>query len=327
MLVVNLRDKRAASPELVGGKAASLARLLSLHIASPEGFCVTTKAYADHLTALWASVMGRDVPRISRGQSTLDSEDLADLRNCIMEAEIPVELRQNIKDAFEELKKGMQYNPFRAVVRSSATAEDLVGASFAGQYNTYLNIVDEDGIIDRIKQCWASFWSERAYFYRAKKGIDHWNTYMAVVVQELVPAEVAGTLFMANPVTRNVKEAIVEANWGLGELLVSGRVTPDTYYVDIDGDFPTLKKKLIKKKHHMLALNSTPEGGTSEMVIPGDKSGRQVLPDQAILDLVQQGLFLSRSYGHPCDIEWAWYSNHFVILQARPITSLGTSHF
>lgn len=324
LLVVNLRENRAVSPERVGGKAASLAPLVSLHVATPEGFCVTTRAYDDHMTALWASGTGNKMSRVSQGQPTLESGELEDLRNSIMATEIRAELRRGIKEALEVLRQSAHERPLRVAVRSSATTEDGAEASCAGQYDTFLNILDEDGIIDRIKRCWASFWSERAFFYRTKKGIDHWNTSMAVLVQELVPAESAGTLFLVNPVTRNGNEAIVEATWGLGELLVSGRVTPDTYVVEIAGGTPILKKKRISKKQRMLVVGTAPEEGTVEMLVPEEKRDRQVLPDQAILDLVQQGVMLSRFYGYPCDIEWAWVDDHFVILQARPITSFRT---
>jgi pyruvate,water dikinase len=238
-----------------------------------------------------------------------------------MAAEISVELRREIRAALQDLKMRMHYHPVRTAVRSSATTEDLLGASFAGQYDTYLNVLNEDGIVDGIKRCWVSFWSDRAYLYRARQGFDHWEERMAVIIQELVPAEAAGTLFMANPVTRSLGEAVVEASWGLGELLVGGRVTPDTYYVSISGGSPMIQRKLTRKKRRMLALEAG-VGGTLEIAVPDEKKTSQVLPDQIILELVQQGLFLCKYYGHPCDIEWAWYSNRLTILQARPITSL-----
>lgn len=323
---MNLRDEEAKSPEVVGSKAASLAQMLSLRVPSSEGFCVTTEAYNHHLTRLQAQGMCISLSDISRRQSILRSDELSTLRNCILTTEIDIELRQEVIEALEELQKhSKNQKPLRTAVRSSATAEDLVGASFAGQYDSYMNLLGEDAILNGIKKCWASFWSERAYFYRTQKGVDHWKTYMAVIVQELIPAEAAGTLFMLNPVTKNGREAILEASWGLGELVVSGRVTPDTYHINIAGELPVITKKIIKKKRRMLIVDSTAKGGTMEVGVPHDKIDCQVLSDQTILELVQQGLFLSQHYGRPCDIEWAWHNNRFRILQARPITALGKS--
>jgi phosphoenolpyruvate synthase/pyruvate phosphate dikinase len=321
LLIVNLRHEKARVQTLVGSKAASLARLFSLQVPSAEGFCITTQAYHNHLAQLRASSMHTETSGMFRGKYAFKSEDLLHLRRWIMAADISAELRQEIRVALKDLTVRMHYRPVRTAVRSSATTEDLLEASFAGQYDTYLNVLSEDGIVDGIKRCWVSFWSDRAYVYRARQGFDHWEERMAVIIQELVPAEAAGTLFMANPVTRSLGEAVVEANWGLGELLVSGRVTPDTYYVSIGGNSPTIKRKLMGKKQRMLALE-TRAGGTLEIAVPDEKKTCQVLPDQIILELVQQGLFLCKDYGHPCDIEWAWYRDHLTILQARPITSL-----
>jgi phosphoenolpyruvate synthase/pyruvate phosphate dikinase len=145
---------------------------------------------------------------------------------------------------------------------------------------------------------------------------------MAVVIQELIPSTESGTLFMANPVTHNVKEAIVEAIWGLGELLVSGRVTPDTYYISLNSAKPVLIKKVIKTKRRMMITSPTIPGGTCEVAVPPYKSDLQVLPDQTILELVRMGIVLTKHYGYPLDIEWARYAKHLYILQARPITSL-----
>jgi len=320
LLTLNLRDGQARARALVGSKAASLASLFSLLMPSAEGFCITTQAYHHHLIQMRTSRVHGERWSVLREHHALQSSDLSRLREDIMATDISMQLRQKIREALQELKRHMRYQPGRTAVRSSATTEDLLDASFAGQYDTSLNVLSEDGVIHGIKKCWVSFWSDRAYIYRARQGFDHWGERMAVIIQELVPAEAAGTLFMANPVTRSLREAVVEANWGLGELVVSGRVTPDTYYVNIGGTTPTIQRKLMGRKQRMLALET--RGGTVEIPVPEEKKACQVLPDQIILELVQQGAFLCKYYGHPCDIEWAWYEGHLTILQARPITSL-----
>ena len=316
MLIVDLQDEQAKLQDLTGGKAASLAQIHSLNIPSPQGFCVTTEAYIDHLDQIWSSSFNSNRPRIAFGQSALSSDELATLRQQIVETDISVALQEAIHSALSSLTSP------RLAVRSSATTEDLPGASFAGMHDTFLNIVGAEAIIDRIKKCWASLWSERAYYYRTKKRFDHWKSYMAVVVEELVPAETAGTLFMANPVTKNRKEAVIEACWGLGEMLVSGRVTPDTYYVHLENETPIVTKKMVKTKRKMLLPCLDERNGVYEAEVSKKDTNRPVLSDEVILELIHLGRNLTKHYGYPSDIEWALYMGQLFILQARPITSL-----
>jgi pyruvate,water dikinase len=323
MLVVDLQDEQAKLQDLTGGKAASLAQIHSLNIPSPRGFCVTTEAYIAHLDQLWSPSSASPRPRIAFRQSTLSSDELAALRQWIVTTDISVALRKAIHSALASLASHAKDSPLRLAVRSSATTEDQLGASFAGQHDTFLNVVGEDAIIDRIKKCWASLWSERAYFYRTQKGFDHWKSYMAVVVEELVLAETAGTLFMANPVTKNSNEAVIEASWGLGEMVVSGRVTPDTYYVHLEQETPIVTKKIVKTKRKMLLPCLDERNGVYEAEVPQKDAKRPVLSNEVILELVLLGMTLTKHYGRPSDIEWALYMGKLFILQARPITSLG----
>ncbi len=320
MLVVNLHDNGIMSQELIGGKAVSLMNLASLSILIPNGFCITTTAYTNHIHSLLLEEKYLELLNVI-DQPTLSTEMLAKLRSYITGAELPNELKQAIIVALNELKKYCLHVPLKTVIRSSANTEDSLNASFAGQYDTYLNVLNEETIMHRIKQCWASLWSERAYFYRVKNGFDHWKTHMAVIVQELLPAEVAGTLFTTNPVTGHMNETIIEASWGLGELVVSGQVTPDTYFIRTDQGLPVITKKLISKKFRMLSANPHEQEGTVEIDVPKDKIIAQVLSDQLILDLVHWSTVYARHYNYPCDIEWAWFEGKFYILQIRAITS------
>jgi pyruvate, water dikinase len=322
MLIVDLQDELAKSQDLTGGKAASLAQIHALNVPTPRGFCVTTEAYIDHLDQLWSSSTGSNRIHISFGQPTLSSDALATLRQRIIAADISVALQKAIRSALASLASFIKDSPLRLAVRSSATTEDQPEASFAGQHDTFLNVVGEDAIVDQIKRCWASLWSERAYFYRTKKGFDHWKSSMAVVVEELVPAEIAGTLFMANPVTRNKNEAVIEASWGLGEMVVSGRVTPDTYYIHLEHETPIVTRKIIKTKRKMLLPCLDERNGVYEAEVPEQDTKRPALSNEVILELVLLGMTLSKHYGRPSDIEWALYMGKLFILQARPITSL-----
>lgn len=324
-MIIDLRDEQAKLRELVGGKAASLAQILSWEVPSSEGFCITTAAYQEHLKRSTHQFFDPNSKWVSTSQPSLNRKELAELRESIIAAEVNNELRLALRNALSKLKNRLGDTPLRIAVRSSATEEDSAEYSFAGQYNTYLNIFHENGIIACVKKCWASLWSERAYSYRMKKSFDPWKTSMAVIIQEFVPSEASGTLFTANPVTGNVKEAVVEACWGLGELLVSGKITPDLYYIHIHNKLPALTKKMVKNKRKMAIPEITEQEGTLEVAVPDDKVAQQVLSDQIILDLVNLGKHLSELYGHPCDIEWAWHNMHLFILQARPITTLGKS--
>ncbi len=226
-------------------------------------------------------------------------------------AQIQVEIAEAISTAYADLKDAP------VAVRSSATAEDLPGASFAGQQETYLNIRGKDAVLEAVKRCWASLWTGRAIGYRLKNEIDQTSVALAVVIQELVPAEAAGVMFTANPVNGRRNEVVINAAWGLGEAVVSGAVTPDIMAVD-KATRLTLRRETASKQV-MTVCNET---GTAERAVPDSRKDKPVLSDDQVAELTRYGVQIETLYEAPMDIEWALAGGKFAILQARPVTAL-----
>jgi rifampicin phosphotransferase len=297
----------------VGGKGAHLGELSRIEgIRVPPGFCVTTDAFRRIL----ADAPGIDdqLGRLSR----LDSDDRgairvvsAEIRRAIEETAIPGDVMAAITLALTRLGEHAAY-----AVRSSATAEDLPTASFAGQQDTYLNVTGAAVILEHISRCWASLFTERAVTYRLRNGLDHTTVHMAVVVQQMVFPHAAGILFTADPVTSNRKVSWVEASFGLGEALVSGLVNADTYTVR-DGE--VVGKTLGKKQRAIYAL---PAGGTDEQAIDPAQEEQPALTDAQVVELAQMGRRIEAHFGRPQDIEWCLAGSDFWIVQSRPITTL-----
>lgn len=318
MLTINLNEEAARDTSVVGGKAASLAHLHALNVPSPAGFCVTVAAYQEHLKLVFLAL-----PSLAYHLTAWNAEDLRRVRESIIAYPLAETVRQAVAHSLAELERGAHDTPLRVAVRSSAVAEDSREASFAGQYDTYLNIVGEEAVCSALVRCWASFWNERAYFYRTRHRHPSLGASgMAVVINELIPADAAGTMFTAHPVTQEKGMHVIEASWGLGELLVSGRVTPDTYYVDTRAGEPLLTKKLIKAKRLMLLPSVRGSSGTQEVAVHASQMRQQVLSDAQILHLSRLGQDLVRRFGYHLDIEWALRGTELAILQSRPITTL-----
>src|SRR5436190_5231666 len=239
---------------LVGGKAANLGELTNAKFPVPPGFCVTTTAYA--LVAADAGLQSvLDTHATSQAGEGGDAQGLTDMaqaaRHCILAATIPTEIADAIAEAYGVLGSG---EPIPVAVRSSATAEDLPFASFAGQQDTYLNIVGIEAVLDAVRRCWASLWTDRAVSYRASNTIDHRTVRLAVVVQRMVDAQVAGVLFTANPLTGRRRQAVIDANPGLGEAVVSGAVNPDHFVVNAETS-EIIERRLGDKR---VVIRSTP---------------------------------------------------------------------
>jgi pyruvate,water dikinase len=298
---------------VVGGKGAHLGELSRIEgIRVPAGFCVTTDAFRRIMAE--APSIDERLDRLSR-LSLPDREAIrtlsAEIRRTLEGIAIPDDLAAAITGALARLGEHAAY-----AVRSSATAEDLSTASFAGQQDTYLNVVGPAAILRHVTRCGASLFTERAVTYRLRNGFDHRKIHMAVVVQQMVFPQAAGVLFTADPVTSNRKVASVEASFGLGEALVSGLVNPDAYKVR-DGE---IVARAVATKQ--LAVHALPSGGTQEQAIDPKRQEQPALTDAQVVRLVQLGRRIEAHFGCPQDIEWCLVDGDFQVVQSRPITTL-----
>ena len=305
-----------ASLEVVGGKARSLAALAAAGLPVPAGFLLTTKAYEDFVQANELQVSILETVADVRPREVASAESAsARIESLFEAASLPTEMAAAIKRAYAVLGEG---DPAVAV-RSSATAEDLPSLSFAGQQDTYLNVRGEAALLDAIRRCWASLWSARAIAYREQMGIDQRAMAMGVVVQLMVDADVSGILFTANPATGDRSELLVNASFGLGESVVGGRVTPDTYVLDRAG--LEAKETFIGTKEEMIV--SAGEQGTKTQPVPEGDRNEPSLSAEALRELASLSLDIERLFdGLPQDIEWAVADGKCWLLQSRPITKL-----
>jgi rifampicin phosphotransferase len=311
--VVGFEEIDQTQVALVGGKGAHLGELARIEgIRVPPGFCITTDAFR-LVMAEGPSIEDR-IDRLSRlkpGDREAIRALSAKIRRTLEGITIPEHLAAAITRPLARLGEQAAY-----AVRSSATAEDLPTASFAGQQDTYLNVVGRAAILQHVSRCWASLFTERAVTYRLQSGFDQRNVQMAVVVQQMVFPQAAGMLFTADPVTSNRKVASVEAGFGLGEAVVSGLVNPDVYKVR-DGE--VVAKTIATKQ---LAIQASPDGGTHEQAIAPERQQQATLTDAQVVRLAQQGRRIEAHFGGPQDIEWCLVDDDFQIVQSRPITTL-----
>jgi pyruvate,water dikinase len=284
----------------VGGKGASLARMTSLGLPVPPGYVVPAGALADAMPD-----GGTELLELARRQDADGAQAL------VRAVDLDPALREAVLQAYAELGDG---DP-PVAVRSSACAEDSEEASFAGQQETYLHVRGGDSLRARIRDCWASFFSERALFYRAQKGsLD--DLGMAVVVQRMVQADLAGVLFTCDPVRKRSDRMVVEAVLGLGEAVVSGQVTPDHYVLKRDG---SVKKAQVHEQPY--AIVALPDGGVAEQPLDAEAGGARKASDEVLAELARIGDDLEQRLGRPQDIEWAVQDGEIFVLQARPVTA------
>ena len=311
--VLDFQEVERTNIGVVGGKGANLGELSRLEgIRVPDGFCVSTEAFKRVMGA--APAIGDLLDRLA----LLKAEDreairelAAAIRGVIEGIAIPEDVQEAITRFLARLGEQEAY-----AVRSSATAEDLPAASFAGQQDTYLNVIGKPAILKHISRCWASLFTERAVAYRLQHGFDHRKVHMAVVVQKMLLPQAAGILFTADPVTANRKVASIEAGFGLGEALVSGLVNADGYKVR---DGQVIEKAIATKQ---LATWALEDGGTQERALEPERQDRQVLTDAQIVRLARLGRQIEGHFGQPQDIEWCLVEDEFHIVQSRPITTL-----
>ena len=310
--IARLADLGRGDIDRAGGKGANLGELVRAGFPVPPGFVVTTNAYAAFVDAngLGPAILelaGRPAPDPAALEATA-----AEIRRRFVAGTIPEPLGREIVRAYDGLGAG------RAVaVRSSATAEDLAEASFAGQQDTYLNVRGPEALLAAVRSCWASLWTGRAMAYRARQGIDPATVRLAVVVQELVDADAAGVMFTANPANGRRDEVVIGAAWGLGEAVVSGAVTTDDLVV-AKGSGEVRSRTVAEKA----VMTVRVDGGTAEQPVPEARRGRAVLDDPAAAALAALGARIEAHFGAPQDIEWARSGDGFAIVQSRPITAL-----
>ncbi|HMB22481.1 MAG TPA: PEP/pyruvate-binding domain-containing protein, partial [Anaerolineales bacterium] len=298
---------------IAGGKGANLGALTRAGLPVPGGFVVTTDGYRAFVAA---NKLDEDLRQILESVQMDDPVSLEAgserIRARFHSGQIPSNLSDEIRRAYLAL-----HNPATAVaVRSSATAEDLPDLSFAGQQDTYLNILGEASLLDAVVRCWASLWTARAIGYRARNAISHDDVTLAVVVQQMVQSEASGVLFTANPLTGKRTETVIDATLGLGEALVSGQVEPDHYVVE------TASGRILSKTLGAKALAIQGQAGGGTVTIEQDESQRQALPDEQIMMLTRLGQQAASHFGSPQDMEWAFADGQMYVVQSRPITSL-----
>lgn len=311
--VLNLDDPLARDLAVVGGKGANLAILRQAEIKVPEGFCVSTVAYSHFVRELADFDKALEkLDAIPLEQNKSLSAQAEKIRKLIQAQEFSKDLAQQILQAWTKMDQ------VPCAVRSSATAEDLPDASFAGQQDTYLNVCSEADLLDKVRSCWASLFTERAVIYRIQNNIKHAEVQLAVVVQAMVQAERSGIMFTADPLSGHRGLLSIDAGWGLGEALVSGTVSADLYKINKDsgelGEF-----KAGQQEH---AIVSQKDGGTSEKKLSKEKLGQAVLDDKHQKMLLQAAKQIEDLYKQPQDIEWCFVDEALYILQSRPITTL-----
>ena len=310
VLFFNEIDKN--SLPYVGGKGANLGEMTKAGFPIPQGFCVNTLAYQTFIeTSGKMNDFFTQLEHVSADK--LDEIRLIgeQIRSHLENLDIPHEVEEAILEAWNQNGKEKAY-----AVRSSATAEDLPGASFAGQQETYLNVIGQDQLLESIQRCWASLFTDRAISYRAINGFDHRQVFLSVVVQEMIFPDVSGIMFTADPISGHRKITSIDASFGLGEALVSGLVSADLYQVN---NGKIIQRKISDKK---LAIYSIPEGGTITKDLALDQQQAQALPDERIIELSELGKRIENYYGSEQDIEWCLANGKYYIVQSRPITSL-----
>ena len=311
--IKDFKDLSKNDTSIAGGKGASLSEMTQVDIPPvPPGFVILSSAFDKFLEetdlnveidAILHSVNHKEIHTINDASEKI--------KVLILRAEMPKNISEEIQKFFKKL--GLKY----VAVRSSATVEDSATAAWAGQLESYLNTTEEN-LLENVKKCWASLFTPRAIFYRFEKGLHKQKISVAVVVQKMIDSEVSGVAFSVHPVTQDRNQLIIEASFGLGEAIVSGQITPDSYVVEkeprriIDKNVQTQKRKLCRSE----------KGGNEWRDIPKKQGEKQVLPDKEILELSDIIVRIENHYGFPVDIEWVKEKEKFYIVQSRPITTL-----
>lgn len=298
--------------DIAGGKGASLGEMTQAGIPVPPGFVVLASTFSEFLQQNNLNTRITQAIQEVNYEDTQALEELSRaLEKDILAAQMPEALEQELLEHFDMLEAKT------VAVRSSATAEDSSEASWAGELNTYLHVSRED-VAQHVKQCWASLYTPRALFYRHEKGMLEIDVAVAVVIQKMVHSEVSGVCFTVHPVTQNYDHMVIEAGFGLGEAIVGGMITPDTFVIDMSAE-PKIIERYISEQSMMIVQSAE---GTQEADVPQEKREQQKLADEYILKLAKLCKQIETHYGSPQDIEWAYESSTLYITQSRPITTL-----
>jgi pyruvate,water dikinase len=312
MAVLWLDDIGSTDLDRVGGKAASLGEMAAAGLPVPPAFVVTADTYRSFVEETGIQEELFEAIDVDTEDSKALAEAAETAQDLVCETPLPESLRAEILGACDRLGDDVS-----VAVRSSATAEDMPGASFAGQQETFLNVT-RDRLLGRVRDCWASLFTQRALYYRQEQGFDHRDVDMAVVVQRMVDADKSGVMFTSHPST-GAPVVTIEAAWGLGEAVVSGAVTPDNYVIDrATGD---LREESIAEKR-VMHVRDPETGETVDRTVPEDKRSARVLTDEELDELVAMGERIEEYYGDPQDIEWAIHDGGVFLLQSRPITTI-----
>ncbi|MBI2858631.1 MAG: phosphoenolpyruvate synthase [Chloroflexi bacterium] len=321
-VVVWFEEVDKTSIGIAGGKGANLGEMLKSGINVPGGFIVTADAYCFFVDS---AGIRDSIQEILTGLDESDSERLQEageqVKQLITSAPMPREIAEAVRRSYRKMGGG------RVAVRSSATAEDLPDASFAGQQRTYLNVVGEEAVLVALQGCWASLFEPRAIFYRIQHGFDHFKVNIAVPVQKMVQSEVSGVMFTLDPLTNDRSKVVIEAVYGLGEAIVSGEVTPDLYTVDKD-TMTIVDKQVRPQEWHLIANPDRGDGleANIKATVPLVKQNMAKLADGDILALARMAKRIEEHYKFPQDIEWGREGPNLFILQSRPVTTTGTNY-
>jgi len=303
---------------IAGGKGANLGELTQIGIPVPPGFVVTVDAYFDFLKAGNLQKQIEEILQVLNPENVTELQEAAEkIQRLIKNTPIPEEIAKQIMKAYLKLGSLGGLKQAYVAVRSSATAEDLPDASFAGQQETFLNVRGEASVVNRVRDCWASLFTPRAIFYRQKNHFDHFRVGIAVPIQKMIQSQVSGVMFTTDPITNDKNTLVCEAVWGLGELIVQGTVTPDHYCVD-KKSLKITKIEVHPQKVQLIKIR----GKTAKVAVPRSLQNVQKLNSLQIIELAKLGIAIQKHYFFPQDIEWGMEKNKLYILQTRPITTL-----
>lgn len=317
MNIVWFSEIRKGDIDVAGGKGANLGELTAARLHVPEGFVITSEAYNKFMEKSGITARVMEILSLTNVDNNDELTEASEkIRALIDEMPVPEDIEKDIIESYRKLSGS---ESIFVAVRSSATAEDLPGASFAGQQDTFLNVKGEAEVVKYVRECWSSLFTPRAIFYREKQNFDHSTVSIAVVIQRMLNAEKAGVMFSVHPATGDTDEIVIEAAWGLGEGVVSGSVTPDHYIVS-KSENKIIQIDIAKKETMFTRDENT--GKTVKIEVPGDKATAQVLSDDEILNLAEIGEKVEKHYDSPQDVEWAYEAEKLYLLQARPITVL-----